>query len=88
MTLLCKSLSIWQCNPIHGCGVKITPDINPINVELGRSCPRDSKNVSFFDMGLVQTVLDLIKLRVGWSQSLVKGAKLFFKSLLFWLAVE
>ena len=55
MTLLCKSLGIWDgiVNPIYGCGVKITTDINPKNVGLGRSCPGDSKNVSFVDMGLV-----------------------------------
>ena len=36
-----------------GCGVEITPDINPIYVGLERSCPRDSKNVSYVVVGLV-----------------------------------
>ena len=40
-------------NPIYGCGIKITPDMNPIYVVLERSCPRDSKNVSYVDVGLV-----------------------------------
>ena len=55
MTLLCKSVGILVCivNPIYGCGVEITPDINPIYVGLERSCPRDSKNVSYVDVGLV-----------------------------------
>ena len=55
MTLVCKSLGIWDgiVNPIYGCGVKMTPDINPIYVGLERSCPRDSKNVSYVDAGLV-----------------------------------
>ena len=52
-------------NPIYGCGVKMTPDINPINTGLERSCPRDSKNVSYVDVGLVQTCLDLIE-SYGW----------------------
>jgi len=32
MTLVCKSVGIWDgiVNPIYGCGVKIAPDINPI----------------------------------------------------------
>ena len=49
MTLVCKSLGIWDgiVNPIYGCGVKITPDINPLYSGFGRSCPRDSKNESF-----------------------------------------
>ena len=55
MALLCKCLGIWDgiVNPINGCGVKITPDSNPIYGGLGRPCPRDSKTVSFFDFGLV-----------------------------------
>ena len=50
-----KSLGIWDgiVNPIYGCWVKITPDINPLYGELGRSFPSDSKNVSFVDIGLV-----------------------------------
>ena len=61
MTL--KSLGIWDgiLNFIYGCGVKITPDINPKYAWLERSCPRDSKNVSFVDVGLVETCLDLIE---------------------------
>ena len=63
MTLVCKSVSILDgiVNPIYGCGVKMTPDINPIYVGLERSCPRDSKNVSYVNVGLVQTCLDLIE---------------------------
>ena len=55
MTLVCKSVDIWDgsVNPIYGCGVEITPDINPIYVGIERSFPEDSKNVSFIDMGLV-----------------------------------
>ena len=54
MTLVCKSVGIWDgiVNPIYGCGVKITKEINPIYVGLERSCPRDSKNVSYVDVGL------------------------------------
>ena len=55
MTLVCKYIGIWDCivNPIYGCGVEITPDINPIYVGLERSCPKDSKNVSYVGLGLV-----------------------------------
>ena len=55
MTLVCKSVGIWDgiVNPIYGCGVKIAPDINPIYAGFERSCPRDSKNVSYVDVGLV-----------------------------------
>ena len=55
MTLVCKSVDIWDgiVNPIYGCGVKITPDINPIYGGLWRPCPRDSKTASFVDVGLV-----------------------------------
>ena len=55
MTLVCKYIGIWDgiVNPIYGCGVEITPDINPIYVGLERSCPRDSKNVSYVGVGLV-----------------------------------
>ena len=38
----------------------MTPDINPIYALLERSCTRYSKNVSYVDVGLVQTGLDLI----------------------------
>ena len=34
-------------------GVKMAPDINPIYAEFERSCPRDSKNVSYVDVGLL-----------------------------------
>ena len=40
-------------------------DINPIYAGLERSCPRDSKNVSYVDIGLVKTCLDLIE-SYGW----------------------
>ena len=55
MTLVSKSIGIWYgiVNPIHRYGVEITPDINPRYVGLLRSCPRDSKKVSYFDVGLV-----------------------------------
>ena len=55
MTLVCKSEGIWDgiVNPSYGCGVKMAPDINPIYAGLERSCPRDSKNVSYVDVGLV-----------------------------------
>ena len=53
MTLVCKSVGIWDSivNPNYGCGV--TQEINPIYAGLERSCPRDSKNVSYVDVGLV-----------------------------------
>ena len=55
MTLVCKSVGIYDVivNPIFGCGVEITPVINPLYVRLERSCPRDSKNVSYVGLGLV-----------------------------------
>ena len=39
----------------------MTLGINPIYAGLERFCPRDSKNVSFVDVGLVETCLDLIE---------------------------
>ena len=59
MTLVFKSLGIWDgiVNPIYECWVKITPDINPKNVRLGRACPGDSKNISFIDVEHVETGL-------------------------------
>ena len=70
MKLVCKSAGNWDgiVNPIYG--FKITPDINPTYVGLGRSCPRNSKNVSYFDVGLVYTGLDLIK---SWGLCIVGG---------------
>ena len=55
MTLVCKSVGIWDgiVNPIFGCGAKMAPYINPIYAGLKRSCPRDSKKVSYVDVGLV-----------------------------------
>ena len=53
-------------NPIYGCGVKMTSDINPIYAGLERSCPWDSKIVSYVDVVLVQTCLDLIESCVWW----------------------
>ena len=54
MTYVCKSVGIWDdiVNPIYGCGVKMAPDIN-IYAGFERSYPRDSKNVSYVDVGLV-----------------------------------
>ena len=67
MTLVCKSFNIRDgiFNPIYGCGIKKAPYINPLYAELERSCPRDSKNVSYVDVGLVQTCLDFIE-SWGW----------------------
>ena len=61
MTLVCKSVGIGDgiVNPIYGCGVKMTPYINPIYVGFERSYPRDSKNVSYVGLGLF---LDLFRL--------------------------
>ena len=58
MTLVWKSHGIGDSfiNPIYRCSVKITPDINPINVGIEKSFPDNSKNVSFVDMGLVKAV--------------------------------
>ena len=55
MTLVCKSVGIWDgiVNPIYGCGVQMTPVINPIYGDFERSCPGDSKNVSYVAVGLV-----------------------------------
>ena len=55
MTLVCKSVGIWDgiVNPIYGCGVKMAPDINPIYAGLERFYPRDSKNVSYVEVRLV-----------------------------------
>ena len=55
MTLVFKSVGIWDGtgNPIYECRVRLTPGINPIYAGLERSCPRDSKNVSYVDVGLV-----------------------------------
>ena len=54
MTLVCKSLGIRDgiFNPIYGCRIKIAPDINPTYAGLERSCPRDSKTVSYVVAGL------------------------------------
>ena len=56
MTLVLKSLGIWD-GPIYECWVKITPDINPKYVGLGRACPGNSKNVLFIDVEHVETGL-------------------------------
>jgi len=55
MTLVCKSVGTWDgiVNPIYECEVKMALDINPIYAGLEKSCPRDSKNESYFDVGLV-----------------------------------
>ena len=54
MRLVCQYYVIRNIfnivNPIHGCGVEITPDINPIYDGLERSC---------------RTCVDLI-LSFGW----------------------
>ena len=42
---------IGLINPFYG--FSVIPDINPIYVGIERSFPDNSKNVSFFDMGLV-----------------------------------
>ena len=63
MTLICKSVGVWNSivNPIYGCRVKMAPNINPIYAGLERSCPRNSKNVSYVDVDIVQTCLDLLE---------------------------
>ena len=55
MAVLCKSLGIWDgiVNPTYGYGAEINPYINPIYGGLGRSFTRDSKNLSFVDVGIV-----------------------------------
>ena len=52
MTLVCKSVGIWD-GIVNECGVKMAPDIKLIYAGLERPCPRDSKNVSYVDVGLV-----------------------------------
>ena len=39
----------------------MTPGVNPIYAGFERFCPRDSKNVLYVDVGIVQTCLDLIE---------------------------
>ena len=58
MTLVSKSVGIWDgiVNPIYGCKVRMTPGINPIYAGLERSCPRDSKNVSYVEKDLYRLV--------------------------------
>ena len=53
--ILSKSVDIWDdiVNPIYRYVVEINPDINPIYVGLERSCPLDSKNISYVVVGLV-----------------------------------
>ena len=53
-------------NPIFGCGVEMTPDINPIYIGLERCFPRDSKNVSYVGVGLDLFRLDFELWVVGW----------------------
>ena len=69
MTIVCRFYVIGNkfgiVNPIYGCGVQMAPDINPVNAVLERSCPCDFKNVSYVDVGLAQTCLDLIE-SYGW----------------------
>ena len=49
----CHKVCLNGANPIYGCRVKMAPDINPIYAGLERSCSRDSKNISYGDVGLV-----------------------------------
>ena len=69
MTLVCKSVGIWDgiVNPIYGCGVKMAPDI--IYAGLKRSCPRDSKNVSY--VCWCRFCIDLF--RLDWKQCVGGG---------------
>ena len=43
---------VWH---LYLCGVKMTPDINPLYAGLERSCHRDSKNVSYVNVGLASS---------------------------------
>ena len=52
----------------------MTPGINPIYAGSERSCPRDSRNVSYVDVGLVQTCLDLIE-SCGWWGGVVNSVR-------------
>ena len=62
MTLVRKSVGIWDgiVNPIYGCRVRMTLGINPIYAMLERSCPRDFKNVSYVDVGLVYRLVSYV----------------------------
>ena len=51
----------------------MTPGINPIYAGFERSCPRDSKNVSYVDEGLVLTGLYLIESWGWWVGGLSKN---------------
>ena len=45
------SLKVFEMTLLTG--VKMAPDINPTYAGFERSCPRDSINVSYVDVGLV-----------------------------------
>ena len=55
LAFLKRYVSFLDCiaNPIFGCGIKITPEVDPLYVWLEKSSPCDSKNVSFVDVGIV-----------------------------------
>ena len=61
MTLVSKSFDFCDdiVNPIYRYGVEINQDINPIYVGLERSCPRDSKNVSYYAFAAPKAPLSL-----------------------------
>ena len=51
----------------------MTLGINPIYARFERCYPTDSKNVSYVDVGLVQTCLDLIESYGWWWGGVVGG---------------
>ena len=91
MTLECKSVGIWDgiVNPIFGCEVEITPDINPMYVGLERSCPTDSKDIECW----FRTCVDLFRLDfglwvvVGWVASVRTKLSLGLNNS-FWVKIE
>ena len=66
-------LYVWRhygilINPVYGFGIKINQDMNPIYVGMRRYYPKDSKNVSFVDVGLVLACLDFIDSLGGFQE--------------------
>ena len=50
-----------------GVGIE-RPQVLTLYARLERSCPRDSKNVSYVDVGLVDLFRLDFELRMGWPQ--------------------
>ena len=66
MTLVCKSVGIWDgiVNPIYGCGVKMAPNINPIYAGLETSFLRNTCLINWF-----LEILESNKYSLSWALS-------------------